>query len=85
MDIGNQVIKIGAFKRPDASSITEIDSNIIAIQHFAFLVDRDDFGAAVAEIDEIGLSHEPVEDTGIAFSILLTDPDGHQAELTTYY
>jgi catechol 2,3-dioxygenase-like lactoylglutathione lyase family enzyme len=83
--IGNEVIKIGVFERPDASTITGIDSNIIAIQHFAFLTDKECFDAAVAEIDKLGLPHDPVEDTGIAFSIFLTDPDGHQVEITTYH
>ncbi len=81
---GNEVIKIGAFERPDASSISGIDRNIIAIQHFAFLVDKAEFDVAVREIDKLGLPHE-LEDTGIAYSIFLTDPDGHQVEITTYY
>lgn len=83
--IGNEIIKIGVFERPDASNITGIDRNIIAIQHFAFLTDKAGFDAAVAEIDALGLPHDPVEDTGIALSIFLTDPDGHQVEITTYY
>jgi catechol 2,3-dioxygenase-like lactoylglutathione lyase family enzyme len=83
--IGNELIKIGVFERPDASNITGIDRNIIAIQHFAFLTDKDGFDAAVAEIDKLGLPHDPVEDTKIAFSIFLADPDGHQVEITTYY
>ena len=83
--IGNEVIKIGVFERPDASIVTGIDRNIIAIQHFAFLVDKADFDAVLVEIDALGLPHDPVEDTGIAFSIFLIDPDGHQVEITTYY
>lgn len=83
--IGNEIIKIGVFERPDASNITGIDRNIIAIQHFAILTDKAGFDAAVAEIDALGLPHDPVEDTGIALSIFLTDPDGHQVEITTYY
>jgi catechol 2,3-dioxygenase-like lactoylglutathione lyase family enzyme len=83
--IGNESIKIGVFERPEASVISDIDKNIIAIQHFAFLTDKVGFENAVAEIDKMGIPHEPVEDTGIALSIFLTDPDGHQVEITTYH
>ena len=83
--IGNEIIEIGVFERPEASNITRIDRNVIAIQRFAFLTEKDGFDAAVAEIDKLGLPHDPVEDTGIAFSIFLTDPDGHQVEITTCY
>jgi len=83
--IGNDVIKIGVFERPDASVISDIDKNVIAIQHFAFLTDKVGFENAVIEIDKMGIPHEPVEDTGIALSIFLIDPDGHQVEITTYH
>lgn len=83
--IGKEVIKIGVFERPEASVISDIDKNIIAIQLFAFLTDKVGFENAVAEIDKMGIPHEPVEDTGIALSIFLTDPDGHQVEITTYH
>ena len=42
------------------------------------------FGQAQAELKELGISFDPPEDTGIAFSIFVLDPDGHQIELTTY-
>jgi catechol 2,3-dioxygenase-like lactoylglutathione lyase family enzyme len=83
--IGNDMMRIGVFERPEASTVSAIDQNIIAIQHFAFLTDKVGFDAAVKEIDALGLPHEPVEDTGIAFSIFISDPDGHQVEITTYY
>ena len=83
--IGNEVIKIGVFERPEASLLTGIDRNIIAIQHFAFLTDRFGFDNAVAEIDKLGIPHEPIEDTGIALSVFIADPDSHQVEITTYY
>lgn len=83
--IGNQTIKIGVFERPDASTISDIDANIIAIQHFAFLTDKEGFQRAIREIDAIGVPHSEIEDSGIAHSIFLADPDGHQIEITTYY
>lgn len=83
--IGNDVIKIGVFERPEGSFISDIEKNIIAIQHFAFLTDKVGFDNAIAELHKLGIPHEPVEDTGIAFSVFVTDPDGHQVEITTYY
>lgn len=83
--IGNDIIKIGVFERPDASVISNLDRNLIVIQHFAFLTDKQAFDEAVIEIDRLEIPHDPVEDTGIAYSVFLTDPDGHQVEITTYH
>lgn len=83
--IGNDVIKIGVFERPDASVISNLDRNLIVIQHYAFLTDKQGFDEAIIEIDKLGIPHDPVEDTGIAYSVFLSDPDGHQVEITTYY
>ena len=55
----------------------------VRILHIAFRVDRDGFERAQAELADQGL--EPrFSDHGISHSIYLTDPDGHQLELTTY-
>jgi catechol 2,3-dioxygenase-like lactoylglutathione lyase family enzyme len=55
----------------------------IRILHIAFRVDRRNFEAARAELDERGL--EPrFMDHGASHSIYFPDPDGHQLELTTY-
>ena len=83
--IGDQQIKIGVFERPEASVISDIGENIIAIQHFAFLTDKDGFEKAVEDLDRLGIPHEPVEDSGIAFSVFVIDPDGHLVEITYYY
>jgi len=53
------------------------------ILHFAFRVDRYAFEAAQSELSERGIDFR-FSDHGLAHSIYLADPDGHQLELTTY-
>ena len=33
----------------------------------------------------MGITFDPPEDTGVAHSIFIYDPDGYQIEITTYY
>jgi catechol-2,3-dioxygenase len=77
-------IKIGLFLRPNAASIDDID-NKIAIQHFAFLMTSEGLSAAQQFLKQSGIAFDGPEDTGIADSIFLSDPDGHQVELTAYH
>jgi catechol 2,3-dioxygenase-like lactoylglutathione lyase family enzyme len=82
--IGRDNMKIGLFLRPSAKPLPDIDSQLI-IQHVAFLVDGDKFDAAVQELKANGLAIDGPEDTGIAYSVFVKDPDGHLLELTTYH
>jgi catechol 2,3-dioxygenase-like lactoylglutathione lyase family enzyme len=78
-------MKIGLFERPQAATIDDLD-NKIAFQHLAFHVSPDAFIQAQIELKALGI---PIvigpEDTGVAYSIFVNDPDGHLLELTTYY
>lgn len=55
----------------------------IAMRHFALRVDRENFAAAQARFRELGIEFESA-DHGIAHSVYISDPDGHEVEVTTY-
>ncbi|EUC12343.1 VOC family protein [Paraburkholderia hospita] len=82
--IGKGNIKIGLFLVPNSKPVDDPDSRKI-IQHFAFSVDGDKFLDIVdkLKLDKIKVSE--VEDTGIAYSVFLKDPDGFDVEITTYH
>jgi catechol 2,3-dioxygenase-like lactoylglutathione lyase family enzyme len=82
--IGCGAIRIGLFQRPKAGTIADLD-NTIAISHFAFVTDRSGFDAAQARFKELNIPFDAPDDSGIAYSIFVNDPDGHQVEVTTYY
>jgi catechol 2,3-dioxygenase-like lactoylglutathione lyase family enzyme len=77
-------MKIGLFERPNAATIDDLD-NKIAFQHLAFHVSPEEFIAAQIQLGDLGIQIEGPEDTGVAYSMFLNDPDGHLLELTTYY
>src|SRR5438093_1505595 len=72
-------IRLGLFQRPAAPRIDDLD-NKIAIQHFAFLTDPEGFDRAQELLRSLGVPFEGPEDSGIAKSIFVLDPDGHQVE-----
>lgn len=76
-------MRIGLFERPDATAIDDLDHKL-AFQHIAFHVSAEALIAAEVELGDLGVTYEGPEDTGIAYSIFVSDPDGHQIELTTY-
>jgi glyoxylase I family protein len=82
--VGNESMRIGLFEHPAATAIAKPDDSLV-IAHVAFLTDQSGFDACVREIDQLGIPHEPVEDTGIAKSVFIRDPDGHELEITYYY
>ena len=51
--------------------------------HFAMRADRKNFGSAQDGLTSAGIPFE-FQDHGIAHSIYLRDPDGHEIEITTY-
>jgi catechol-2,3-dioxygenase len=77
-------MKIGLFLRPKASKVADLD-NTIAITHFAFSIDAKGFADAQSTLQALGIKFEPPEDTGVAHSLFIYDPDGYQVEITTYY
>jgi catechol 2,3-dioxygenase-like lactoylglutathione lyase family enzyme len=83
-DVGQDNIKIGLSLRPNAKPLPDIDSQPI-IQHVAFLVDGNKFTDAQNAFNQAGIKFDGPEDTGIAFSIVFNDPDGHLLEITTYH
>jgi catechol-2,3-dioxygenase len=82
--VGRGNIKVGLFEHPAAQTVDDQDNKIL-IAHVAVLVDGDKFDAALAEIKAKGIAVEGPEDTGIAFSFFVRDPDGHQIEVTSYH
>ena len=77
-------MRIGLFLRPNAAKIGDLD-NTLAITHFAFLTTTHGFADAQTKLRSLGIRFDPPEDTGIAHSIFINDPDGYQIEITTYY
>ena len=59
------------------------DHDTIALRHFAFRVSAHDFQEARRWFSDQGVAFH-FEDHGIAQSVYLRDPDGHEVELTTY-
>ena len=81
--VGTDIMRLGLFQRPDSAPVCNID-NAIAITHVAFRTDAAGFAAAQKTLRKLGIAFDPPEDTGIAFSVFILDPDGHQIEITTY-
>jgi catechol 2,3-dioxygenase-like lactoylglutathione lyase family enzyme len=82
--VGNDLMKIGLMNRPTATAVDDLD-NKIAVQHVAFLTDDDGLERAQIALNEAGIKVDGPEDTGIAFSIFINDPDGHSLEITAYH
>jgi catechol 2,3-dioxygenase-like lactoylglutathione lyase family enzyme len=83
--VGAGSIRLGLFQRPAASPLCNID-NAVALTHLALRLRTDaaGFEAAQQELRSLGIEFDDPEDTGIAYSIFILDPDGHQIEITTY-
>lgn len=77
-------MKIGLFERPQATAIDDLDSKI-AFQHVAFHASPEAMLGAIVELQNLKIQYEGPEDTGVAYSIFVNDPDGHLLEITTYY
>ena len=82
--VGNRTIRLGLFQRPNAVPVADLD-NTVAITHLAFLTDRRGFDDAQACLRSLQIPFDPPDDSGIAYSIFVKDPDGHDVEITTYY
>ena len=77
-------MRLGLFLRPNAKKINDLD-NTLAITHFAYGTDDKGFNEAQERLTELGVKFDPPEDTGVAHSIFIYDPDGYQVEITSYY
>ncbi len=55
----------------------------IAMRHFAFRVDRENFRQAQERFRKLGVEFS-FADHGVAHSVYIADPDGHRIEITTY-
>lgn len=75
---------LGLFLRPNAKKIDDLD-NTLAITHFAYATDDKGFREAQDRLTKLGIKFDPPEDTGVAHSIFIYDPDGYQVEITSYY
>lgn len=66
-----------------SSTPDDVDAPAVRILHVAFRVDRAGFEEARIALDDAGVEAR-FSDHGISHSLYLSDPDGHQIELTTY-
>jgi catechol 2,3-dioxygenase-like lactoylglutathione lyase family enzyme len=57
--------------------------DVLSIRHIAFRVDRAAFEQARGELEAHGLAPQ-FDDHGVSHSLYVSDPDGHQLEITTY-
>ena len=82
--VGRGNMRLGLFERPEAKPLDNLD-NTIAITHIAFLTTAEGLLEAQEFMTDQQIPFQPLEDTGIAHSLFINDPDGNQIELTTYY
>jgi catechol-2,3-dioxygenase len=82
--VGRGNMKLGLYLTSGAAKVANPDASLV-MDHFAFSVDGDKFQDTIDELRAAGAKMTAVEDTGIAYSIFLTDPDGYQVEVTTYH
>lgn len=83
--IGRGGVRLGLFLISNPRPIDDPDGNRISLDHLAFTVAADQFQLALDRLRADKVPFDPVEDTGIAWSVFLADPDGHRVELTTYH
>lgn len=82
--VGRGNIKIGLYIQPEAKPLPDLDSTLV-IRKIAFLVDGDKFDKTINELRSKGITIIKTEDTGIAYSIFINDPDGYLLEFTTFH
>lgn len=82
--VGRGGMKVGLFLRPDATAVPDLQKALV-IQHIALAIDGDKFDEMCTTLTGMGVPFAGPEDSGIAYSIFLEDPDGHSVEVTTYH
>lgn len=81
--IGKARMRLGLFQRPNATRLDDLN-NYLVLQHFAVLTSKTGLGKYVKHLKLLGIKFEE-DDSGIAKSIFIEDPDGIQVEVTYYY
>lgn len=78
---GNACLALFPASTPDPQPVP--GSDVVAMRHFAFRLDRANFERAQMELRQHQIPFR-LEDHGFAHSIYFSDPDDHRVELTTY-
>jgi catechol-2,3-dioxygenase len=81
--VGHGAIRLGLFQRPAATPVDDFEQRQV-IQHFAILTTLAGLDVFKTRLETLGLKFEE-DDSGIAKSIFITDPDGISVEVTAYY
>lgn len=81
--IGKGRMRLGLFQRPNAMRPDDLN-NYLVLQHFALLTTKTELAKYVKHLKLLGIKFEE-DDSGIAKSIFIEDPDGIQVEVTYYY
>jgi catechol-2,3-dioxygenase len=81
--VGKGRMRLGLFQRPNAVPVDDPDKYFL-LEHFAFLTTKDGLETYVARLKTLRISYEE-DDSGIAKSVFIKDPDGIQVEVTYYY
>jgi catechol 2,3-dioxygenase-like lactoylglutathione lyase family enzyme len=81
--VGSGTIRLGLFERPKAARLADVDPYLIP-QHVAFLVSEAGFKAYLERLEKLGIKHED-DDSGIAKSAFVKDPDNISIEVIYYY
>ncbi|MBO0985183.1 VOC family protein [Rathayibacter sp. SD072] len=69
--------------RPVAAAGDRFDEDRVGLDHLSFAVaGPDELQAAVAVLDELGIAHEPIKDTGPQSILEFRDPDGIALEIS---
>lgn len=82
--VGRGNMKIGLYLSPNAETVGNPDKSIV-MDHFALSVDGDKLQNTLDELKAKGIRMTTIEDTGIAYSVFLKDPDGYSVEVTSYH
>ena len=81
--LGAGTTALALFPTPVPDPAPPPGREVLSVRHIAFRVDRKGFEQARAELEAHGLTPR-FEDHRAAHSLYITDPDGHQLEITTY-
>ncbi|KQQ20610.1 glyoxalase [Rathayibacter sp. Leaf299] len=69
--------------RPVAAAGDRFNEDRVGLDHLSFTVaGADELRASVAVLDELGIAHEPVKDTGPLSILEFRDPDGIALEIS---
>ena len=81
--LGAGTTALALFPAPVPNPSPPPGHDVLSIRHIAFRVDRAGFEQARRELEERGLA-PTFQDHTASHSLYISDPDGHQLEITTY-